>query len=205
MAARQLDAAFPDERLVPLRQSHNELVRIGPPCRVLDLGVSRVVPPVRDVVTHRAVEQEHLLLHEGQQVSIAAQLQVANVRSVEQQAAARRIVKPGNEVGHGGLPRSAPAHERDHRSSRDRDVEVLNDRLAFAVLERHVLETDLANHVGRLAGAGAIGLVVLHRQHFEDPLHRGERALQLGERVHDVPDGIEQQEHVPLKRHDVAH
>src|SRR5437879_13649090 len=40
---------------------------------------------------------EHVLLHEGQQVPIAPQLQVANVGSVERQAAACGIVEAGDE------------------------------------------------------------------------------------------------------------
>ena len=49
-----------------------------------------------------------------------------------------------------------------------------------------------------------VRLVVCHRQDFEDALHRGQRPLQLRERVDDVPDRVHQQERVPLERHDVA-
>ena len=77
--------------------------------------------------------------------------------------------------------------------------------LARAVLELHVLEAQLlAPRAGRRRASGRSGLSGVHRQHFEHPLHRGQRALQLGEGVDDVPHRVQQQERVPLERHDVA-
>ena len=74
----------------------------------------------------------------------------------------------------------------------------------FAVLELDVLEPDLAHDARRVPRVRAVGLVVLHAQHLEHALHRRQRPLQLGERVHDVPHRVQQQERVPLERHDVA-
>ena len=56
----------------------------------------------------------------------------------------------------------------------------------------------------RLAGVGPVRLVRVHAQHLEHALRRRQGTLQLGKGVDDVPDRIEQQEGVPLKRHDVA-
>ena len=57
---------------------------------------------------------------------------------------------------------------------------------------------------GASRGVGPVRLVVLHRQHLEHALHRRQRPLQLGEGVDDVPHRVQQQERVPLERHDVA-
>ena len=57
---------------------------------------------------------------------------------------------------------------------------------------------------GLIASVGPIGLVVVHGQRFEDAFHCRQRSLQLGERVDDLPHRVEQQERVPLERHDVA-
>src|SRR5438132_1642550 len=46
LSARQLHPALANERLILVRQSNNELMRIGPPGRVFDFGVRRVVPPI---------------------------------------------------------------------------------------------------------------------------------------------------------------
>ena len=117
LAAGELDAALADERLVLFGKFDDELVRIGAAGGVFDLGVRGVVPAVGDVVPHRAVEEEHVLLHDGQQVAIGAQPKVPNVGAVEQNAAPGRIVKPRDQVGHRRLAGAAPAHQGDHRSA----------------------------------------------------------------------------------------
>ena len=114
------------------------------------------------------------------------------------------IVKARHQVGHRRLARAAAADQRDHRSAGHGDVEVAHHRPALAVLELDVLEPDLVHDARRVARVGPVGLVVLHRQHLEHALHRRQRPLQLGERVDDVPDRVQQQERVPLERHDVA-
>ncbi len=124
--------------------------------------------------------------------------------AVDQDAAARRVVKARHEVGDGRLARAAAADQGDDRAAGHDDVEVADDRPAFAVLELDVLEADLVDDARGVDGVGPVGLVVGHRQHFEHALHRGQRTLQLGERVDDVPDRVEQQERVPLEGHDVA-
>ena len=114
------------------------------------------------------------------------------------------IVKARHQVGHRRLPGAAAAHQRDHRSAGHGDVEVAHHRPALAIFELDVLELDLVHDARRVARVGPVGLVVLHRQHFEHALHRRQRPLQLGEGIDDVPDRVQQQERVPLERHDVA-
>ena len=75
----------------------------------------RVVAAVGDVVAHRAVEQEDVLLDDRQQVAVGAQAEVADVGAVEQDAAARRVVEPRHQVGDGRLAGAAAADQRDHR------------------------------------------------------------------------------------------
>src|SRR3954471_2053333 len=204
LPTRQLDAALADERVIALRQAHDELVGVGTARGVCDDGVGRIVPAVRDVVAYGAVEEKDVLLHDCEQIAIAAQLEVADVGAVEENAATRGIVEPRDQVSHRRFSGAAAAHERDDRSSGYGDVEIAHHRLAFVILERDVLEAQLAHERRRLAGAGPIGFVILHREHFEHTLHRRQRALHLGKRIDDVPDGIQQQEHVPLKCHDIA-
>ena len=68
LAAGQLHAAFADEGVIALGQLLDEFVRVGASRRVLDLGSRRVVTAIRDVVACRAVEEEHVLLHDREQV-----------------------------------------------------------------------------------------------------------------------------------------
>src|SRR5438270_2970703 len=111
LATGELHAALPDVRLIAVRQLGDELVRVRAAGGIFDVGVRGVVPSVGDVVANGAVEEEDVLLHDGEQIAIGTQPKVTNVGAVEEDAAARGIVESGDEVGDGRLPRSAAAHE----------------------------------------------------------------------------------------------
>src|SRR5262249_58782238 len=102
-----LATALSDESLVSLRQLNDDLVRIGPLRRVLDLFIRGIVPAVRDVVANRSVEQEDVLLDDRQQIAIGSQAKIANVGTVDQNAPACGIVKSGHKIGYRRLPCSA--------------------------------------------------------------------------------------------------
>ena len=161
--------------------------------RVFDLGDRRIVAAVRDVVAHRSVEQEDVLLDDREQIAVGCEPEVADVRAVEEDASARRIVEARDEIGDRRLAGAAPAHQRDDRPAGHGDVEIEDDRLALAVLELDVLEPDLIDDARRVACVRPVRLVVLHPEHLEHALHRRQRSLELGERVHDVPDRPHQQ------------
>src|SRR6185503_20358217 len=93
LPARQLDAALADKSLVPLRELFDELMCVGPARGVQDLRVGGVPPAVGDIVPRRSVEQEDVLLNEGQQIAIAAQAEVANVDAVDEDPPPGRIVE----------------------------------------------------------------------------------------------------------------
>ena len=63
LAARQLQAALADRRLVAQRQRHDEVVDARQPRRLLDLLAGAVGPAVADVVEDRVVEQHGVLRH----------------------------------------------------------------------------------------------------------------------------------------------
>ena len=60
--------------------------------------------------------------------------------AVDEDPAARRIVKARHQIGHRRLARAAAADQRDDRAAGHGDVEVAHDGPAFAVLELDVLE-----------------------------------------------------------------
>ena len=109
-----------------------------------------------------------------------------------------------DEIGHRRLPGPAAADERDDRAAGHLQVEVAHHRPALAILEVDRFELDRLDHGWGRPCVGLVRLVALHPEHLEDALHRRERALQLREGVDDVPHRIQQQERVPLERHDVA-
>ena len=100
----------------------DELVRVGAASGVFDLGVRGIVPAIGDVLAHRSIEQKNFLLHDREQAAVGFQAELANVRTIEQEAPLRRIVKARDKIGHRRLPRPAAAHQRDDRSSGDGDA-----------------------------------------------------------------------------------
>src|SRR5438445_4307685 len=200
----QLYSPFPDDRVVPLRQHGNELMGIGAPGGVEDLRVRGAMTAVGDVFAHRAIEQEHLLVDHRQELAVALEAELANVDAVDQNLPTGRIVEARHQVGQGRLADAAAADQGHDRPAGYHQVEVAQHGLAGPVFERDVQEADLFHTGGSIDGAGNIRLVRRQGQHLEDPVHRRQRTLQLGERVDDLPDGIEQHERIPLKGHDVA-
>ena len=66
LAARKRHAVLADRRLVALRLCRDEVMRIGKPRRLLDLGIGRFRPAIADIVADRALEQIGLLRDIGE-------------------------------------------------------------------------------------------------------------------------------------------
>ena len=63
LAAGEFQAALADQRVVALRQRHDEVVDLGEPRRLAHLGLARIGFAVADVVFDRVVEQHGILRH----------------------------------------------------------------------------------------------------------------------------------------------
>src|SRR5204862_5694325 len=114
LTARKLDAALADECLVRFRKLDDKLVRVGAPGSVFNIRVRGIVAAVSNIVPHRSIEQEHVLLDDCQQVAIRAEPKLSNVGAVEHNAALRGAVKTSDEVAHRRLPHAAAPPERNH-------------------------------------------------------------------------------------------
>src|SRR2546421_600830 len=83
-----------------------------------------VRPAVGNIVAHRAIEQEHVLLHDRQKVAVRAKAKLANVEAVDQNPPAAWIVKTGHQIRHGRLSRAAAAYQGNHGAAGDCDIEI---------------------------------------------------------------------------------
>ncbi len=93
LAAGQRHAVFADRRVVALRLRANEVMRIGEPCRFLDLRVGRFRAAVADIVADRAFEEVRLLRNIGEAVAQRLFGDVGDVLPVDQDFAAGRVVR----------------------------------------------------------------------------------------------------------------
>src|SRR5256885_13190586 len=151
----------------------NKYVGVVPVRGVFDFRVRSVWTPIADVVPHRSIEKEDVLLHDGQQVAIGAQAEIADVRTIEQDATAGWIVKTRYQISHGRFARAASPHQSDDRTTRYCDIEIMYDRLALAIFEGDIFKIDLLDNARGVHRLWPIGLVILHREHFKNSLHRG--------------------------------
>ncbi len=95
-----------------------------------DVVVGRVPIAVGDVRRHRAVEQKHILLDDADQLSVALDVDLAQVASVEQDPPAGGIVKPRDQIAERRLAAAARTDQRD--------------RFARLDVERHILQRERA-------------------------------------------------------------
>ncbi len=198
LPAGQGHAALAHGRVVPTGGVHDEVVRLGRPGDGLDLRVGRVLAPVGDVGAEGVGEQEAVLEHHADLVAQRGEAHVADVGAVDADRSRRHVVEAGEEQGEGGLPRARGAHQRHPLARRDLEREVLEDRLAGAVAEPHVVERDrarAARQVDRVVGLGhdrlgveqvhdafgaRAGLLRRRQEHGEHAGRRGELG-QVGE------------------------
>ena len=77
----------------------------------------------RNILAHRAVEQENVLIHETDEITIARQRELANVHAVQEDAAGGRLHEPRDEVHRRRFSRAAGADERDRFAGSNLEIE----------------------------------------------------------------------------------
>ena len=154
LAPREREAPLADDGVVALGQLTDELVGAGQAGRSLDLALVGVPVGEGDVGGHGVVEEEGLLEHDADGPPQLDQLDVPHVDPVEAHPAAVDVIEPGQELGHGRLPRTGRPDE-GHRLARRRHVQ-LEARRAPAWpprrSRRHGLEADLATGMVTVPG-----------------------------------------------------
>ena len=88
----------------PFGQALDEVAEADDLGRLHDVLVAGVGPGEGDVVAQRAVEEEGFLGDDAELAAQRADGDVAQVVTVDQHAAGRRVVEPRHQLGDGGLP-----------------------------------------------------------------------------------------------------
>src|SRR5258708_7178221 len=113
LAARQLDAAFADQRAVALRQPQDEFMRVGKPCRLFDRRHGGAGPAIGDVLRQRTVKQDRLLLHDGDLAAQRLLRRPRDILAVDQDPPPGDVVKPLHPFYECGLAGSAAPDQAD--------------------------------------------------------------------------------------------
>ncbi len=85
-----------DERVVAVLELADEVVRIGRDRSRHDLVLTRTRHTVANVLGDRAEKQVRILQHHAELVAITADVQVAQVYTIDGDAAASHVVEPRN-------------------------------------------------------------------------------------------------------------
>ena len=140
LPARQRVAVLADLGAEAVREPVDELLGAGEPSRAPHLLHRRVGIGERDVVAHRAGEEERLLEHDPDVAAEVVEPQVAHVDAVDQHPSAVDVVEPGDEPRDGRLARCGRTDDRDRFAAPQDQVEAVEHRRSVAVAERDVLE-----------------------------------------------------------------
>ena len=144
LAARKLEAALADRRLIALRQRADEPVDLGVLGRRVDVRLARAVAPVADVVDDRIVEQHRVLRHHADRGAQRTLGDRADVLPVDQDAPGGRLVEPEQEPRDRRLAGARRPDDGDRVARRRLERNAAQDRPGGIIGELDVLEPDRA-------------------------------------------------------------
>ena len=113
LAARKLQPALADLRVVAVRQALDEVGDLRHPRRLAHLGVGGVPASVADVVADRVVEEHGVLRDDADRGAKALLRHVADVLPVDQDAPAGHVVEAEEQPRDRRLARARRADDRD--------------------------------------------------------------------------------------------
>src|SRR2546426_856946 len=188
LAARQLDASFPHHRVVALLEAAHELIAMGDARRLLDIVAGRVRPGERDVLPDRAVEQEVVLEDDAELAAIVGEPQGGEIATVHEDAPGFRAIEGEHEVNQRALPRPRGADQGRGGARRRVERDVLQYLRPGHVSEAHVLERDVAGHLGERRARAVFGVLGDEPADLADPVQPRERLGDLGADGGDVDE-----------------
>ncbi len=125
LPARELDAALADHGVIAFGQLQDELMGVGDLGGLDHLGLAGVGAAEQDVFADGAMEEEHVLQHDGHLGAQALGLQVAHVMAVDGDAALGDVIEARDQAGQGGFAHARGADQGHHRVGGDIQVDVL--------------------------------------------------------------------------------
>src|SRR5207248_2722303 len=103
LTTRKREAAFTENRFVPVRKRGDELRGAGELSGMLDVGVVGVGAGEADVLADGIGEQERLFEHERDRAPYIRQPQLANVVTVDEHSSRVRVVEAREQACHRAL------------------------------------------------------------------------------------------------------
>ena len=159
----------------------------------------------RDVVAHRAGEEEALLRNDPELAAERLLRHVAQVGPVDRDPSLARVVEASEELGDRRLARPRVPDERDGRPGGDVEIEAVQDLRPVAVAEVEALERDVAFDPAELAGTGAVPHLRLLIHHVHDLVESGDGGEERVVELRQLLDGVEEVRDVEDEREERPH
>ena len=182
LSARELDAALAQIRVEALRQPLDELERVGCGARLAYRRCCCAGTPEADVLRHARGEYDRILGHEPDRAAKIVRIAMADVGTVQQDAARERVVEAQDQREQRGFSRARWPDQRDPlpRADGKRDRPERGDLGTRGISEDHAVEANTARDarwkLDSRIGRRQLGLRV---EQLHQPLGRARRALDL--------------------------
>ena len=203
-AARELEPALADHRLIAIRDDRDEAVDGGAAGGFLDHLLAAVGAAIADVVTDGVVEQNGVLGDDPDRRSKAFLGDRSNVLAVDGDSTAAGIVKSIQQPGDGRFAGARRTDDRATRPGRNVDCHAAQDLPLGLIAEIDILEADMARSHHQIGCSGPVfdlgrGIEqVEHRFHVDQPL--ADRSIDPAEHV-ERPEQLHQQ---AIDQNDIA-
>src|SRR5207237_634264 len=171
LASGELRAALTDLGVVAARQAHDELVGVGGVRGGDDLLPCGTRGGVGDVLRDAGRKQDRFLQHDGKRAAQVGELVVAQIHTVEQNAAGRGVVEAREQADQRGLAGSRRPDHAEAGSRLDRERDVAQDGSVRPIGERDALEGP-----GARGGRGGPGRASVRHLGLARTRARGARA-----------------------------
>ena len=161
LTLRQTAAVAVDDGIVAVRQSADEVVRIGKLRRSHDFLVGRIQTTVADIIADGAGKQVGILQNDTERAAEVRLFDLIDIDAVVADLAVREVVETVDQVGDGRLARARCADERDLLTGLSIQRDVVQNDLIRVITEIHIEEADIAADLR--VGGGAVLVRVLPR------------------------------------------
>ncbi len=111
---------------------------------LLHLSVSRLQPPIADVVPNGAAKEVRCLQHHARARLHSVLRHVSVVHAANRNLAAHRLKEAAEQVDNRALAPTRWSHQRDHFAGLHRQREVTQNGLAVLIAKVHMVEDNLA-------------------------------------------------------------
>ena len=167
--ARQLEPTLTHGRVVPVRQTHNEIMDLGGAGGVKDVLFARVVPAIGDVVADRVIEQHGVLRHHADGRVQTVLRHRTHILPIDAQRAVPHIVEAKEQPPDGGFARPGGANDGHGLSRFGHNRHSAQDGPCGVIAKGHVVQLDPARRYlqgARIRGVHHLGGLFQQVEHL---------------------------------------